>query len=54
MEQTGDDQLTSNRYRVLPEPVRLEDTIATKDTDPVPDPQRGRDTERDFMLRYAG
>lgn len=43
-----------NRWRHLPEPVRLEDTIAVKDAEPVPDPTRGRDPERDFMLRYAG
>jgi hypothetical protein len=41
-------------YRHLPEPVRLEDTVATTDTRPVPDPHAGRDTETAFMLRYAG
>lgn len=45
---------TSGRYRHLPEPVRLEDTLAVKDTAPVPDPDSGRDPERDFMLRYSG
>jgi hypothetical protein len=47
-----DDQ--ANRYRHLPAPVRLEDTVSVKDTEPVPAPTGGRDTERDFMLRYAG
>ena len=42
------------RYRHLPPPVRLEDTVAVKETDPAPDPEGGRDPERDFMLRYAG
>jgi hypothetical protein len=42
------------RYRQLPEPVRIEDTIATKEVEPAPDPDAGRDAERDFMLRYAG
>lgn len=40
-------------YRHLPEPVDLEDTVATHETDPPPDPTGGRDTDRDFMLRYA-
>jgi hypothetical protein len=40
-------------YRHLPKPVDLEDTIATHDTDLPPDPEGGRDTERDFMLRYG-
>jgi hypothetical protein len=43
-----------NKYRHLPEPVKLEDTVEIMDESPVPDPQAGRDTERDFMLRYAG
>ncbi len=43
----------SDRYRHLPEPVHLEDTIATKDPDPAPDPNGGRDPDRDFMLRYG-
>ena len=44
----------SERYRRLPEPIRLEDTITTKDADPLPDPDAGRNPDRDFMLRYAG
>ncbi|MGH3425831.1 MAG: hypothetical protein ACRDO8_13950 [Nocardioidaceae bacterium] len=44
----------SNPYKHLPEPVELADTIATKETDPPPDPQLGRDTEREFMLRHGG
>jgi hypothetical protein len=40
-------------YRRLPEPVDLDDTIATHETDPPPDPAGGRDPERDFMLRYG-
>jgi hypothetical protein len=42
-----------DRYRHLPEPVDLDATIATHETDPAPDPEGGRDTERDFMLRYG-
>ena len=44
----------ANPYRKLPEPVSYDDVVATHETDPVPDPQAERDTERDFMLRYAG
>ena len=44
----------AERYRHLPPPVRVEDTVAVKATDPAPDPAGGRDPERDFMLRYAG
>jgi hypothetical protein len=44
----------AERYRHLPPPVRAEDTVAVKATDPAPDPAGGRDPERDFMLRYAG
>jgi hypothetical protein len=43
-----------NHYRHLPEPVRLEDTVASHQTGPPTDPDAGRDTEREFMLRYAG
>ena len=42
------------RWKRLPAPVRLEDTRAMHDAAPVPDPLAGRDTERDFMLRFAG
>lgn len=42
------------RFRHLPEPIRLEDTVETVDTNPVPDPDGGRDPQRDFTLRYAG
>ncbi len=41
------------RFTHLPPPVPLEDTIATHETEPAPDPQAGRDTDREFMLRNA-
>lgn len=44
----------SGRFSRLPERTRLEDTIATQETEPAPDPTMGRDSERDFMLRNAG
>jgi hypothetical protein len=42
------------RYRHLPEPLEIEETISTKEVDPAPDPDAGRDPQRDFMLRYTG
>lgn len=39
-------------YAVLPEPVRLEDTITSEDVAVVQDPYAGRDTETEFMLRH--
>jgi hypothetical protein len=41
-------------YSSLPKEIKLEDTIAGIESDPVPDPEAGRDAERDFMLRYSG
>lgn len=40
-------------YRHLPEPVRLEDTVAEQDTRPVPDPDGGLDPDQIFLLRYG-
>jgi len=44
----------SDRFKVLPEHIRLEDTVETHDTRLVPDPDGGRDPDVDFMLRNAG
>lgn len=49
-----DSSAPTSRYAVLPEPVRLEDTIASVETEAAPDPLMGRDTETEFMLRNAG
>ena len=38
----------------LPEPVRLADTVTSQEVEPAPDPQGGRDTETEFLLRNAG
>jgi hypothetical protein len=43
----------TERWKRLPEPIKLEDTREIHEAAPVPDPQAGRDTERDFMLRWA-
>ena len=44
----------SKRFRVLPEHMKLEDTIAIQDTDPPPDPTMGRDADLAWLLRTAG
>lgn len=41
-------------FSELPEPVRLADTVTSQEVDPAPDPQGGRDTETEFLLRNAG
>ncbi len=38
-------------YRRLPPSVRLDDTIASVDADPVPDPQEGRNVDQHRALR---
>jgi hypothetical protein len=50
----ADARRVPERYRSLPEPVRPEDMITEQPSQDPPDPEGGRDTERDFMLRYAG
>ena len=42
-----------NRFSQLPDPIRLEDTIEAVDTRAAPDPEGGRDTDRDFLIRYG-
>ena len=51
---SDDSTPAATRYAVLPEPVRLADTIAVVETEAAPDPLMGRDTETEFMLRNAG
>jgi hypothetical protein len=50
----GMSEPTEGRWATLPEPIRLEDTITTQETIPARDPEMGRDTETEFMLRNAG
>jgi hypothetical protein len=38
----------------LPPVVRYEGMIARLETVPARDPEGGRDTDRDFMIRYCG
>jgi hypothetical protein len=37
----------------LPDRVDPKDLVATQATEPPPDPEGGRNTETDFMLRYG-
>jgi hypothetical protein len=46
--------VNAQRFKRLPERVRLEDTVESKDTNVARDPEGGRDTDRDFMIRYMG
>ena len=46
--------MTENRrFSRLPDPIRIEDTVEESDTRPVPDPEAGRNTDRDFLIRYG-
>jgi hypothetical protein len=49
-----DDRADRRRFDKLPEPVDPSTIITSKESAPVQDPERGRDTDRDAMLRYAG
>jgi hypothetical protein len=47
-----DNGASARRFAVLPRPIKLEDTIASHEVRVAPDPEAGRDTDRDFLLRY--
>ena len=42
------------RFRVLPERVKPEDWVIDVPAEDAPDPEGGRDTDRDFVIRYGG
>ncbi len=44
----------SQRFKRLPERVKGEDMVEGKDTNVARDPEGGRDTDRDFMIRFTG
>lgn len=46
-----DGGMTNPDYRTLPEPVRLEDTVAGVEPDPAPDPEGDRNKEQHRALR---
>jgi hypothetical protein len=43
----------NEKYRTLPERVEPEDYVESQPASPAKDPEMGRDTKRDFMLRYG-
>lgn len=45
--------MASERFKELPKPIKLEDTIESKDARPVPDPDGGRNPDQDFLIRYG-
>lgn len=53
-EELDESDKSEGRYSVLPAHVPIEDTIPTKETSPAPDPEMGRNTKREFLLRYGG
>jgi hypothetical protein len=42
----------SDRYRRLPARIAAQDMIAEQAVEPARDPEGGRNTDQDFMLRY--
>jgi hypothetical protein len=44
----------SQRFKHLPKRILPEDMVETSDTHVARDPEGGRDTDRDFMIRYSG
>jgi hypothetical protein len=49
----GGAQATARRYTHLPERVDPKQMVTSKRADPARDPEGGRDTERDFLLRHG-
>lgn len=49
----SDDQHEARDFRRLPEPIRLEDMVATQEAREVPDPTMGRDADTEWLLRNA-
>jgi len=48
----ADDRAPTKRFKELPKPIKVRDTLASQETCDAPDPEAGRDTDRDFLLRY--
>jgi hypothetical protein len=41
-------------YTRLPESIDVSATVASQETAPPPDPESGKNTDTEFMIRYAG
>ncbi|HEY2694902.1 MAG TPA: hypothetical protein VGJ45_05500 [Pseudonocardiaceae bacterium] len=52
LEPAEDEPAGADRYKTLPEHVRLEDTFESQSTQP--DQETSIDGETNFMLRYGG
>ena len=51
-EGTGEPTGELHPYAVLPEPIRPEDMVTSQDVTFAQDPEFGRNTETEFMLKY--
>ena len=49
-----DKPAASARFSNLPERIRPEDMTTAQEAEPPPDPEMGRDTDHDFMMRNLG
>ena len=49
---TGEPTGEPHPYAVLPEPIRPEDMVTSQDVTFAQDPEFGRNTETEFMLKY--
>jgi len=43
----------NRRFARLPQPIRPEDMVEEVETRAAPDPEGGRDTDCDFLIRYG-
>ena len=48
-----DDRHVPQRFRILPERVKPQDWVTEVPAEDAPDPEGGRDTDRDFTIRYG-
>lgn len=48
----GEPMSEPHPYAVLPEPIRPEDMVTSQDVTFAQDPEFGRNTETEFMLKY--
>lgn len=53
-ERSSEQERLEERVHVDLPRVRPEDMVTMHDVDPPADPEGGRDTERDFVIRYGG
>ena len=49
-----DERKVPGRFRTMPERVDPDKMVTSQEAEAPSDPEAGHDTDRDFMLRYAG